>query len=92
MSATSKWLRDVGSNFGSEGGDAQAFYDVADELELLLDEIARLRLADAERDAIEAAANAYQRRFDDGVGLLNDGPSECGKIAATLRWLLDRTK
>ena len=56
------------------------------------EEVARLRLTDAEQDAIEAAANAYQRRFDDGVGLLNDGPSECGKIAATLRGLLERTK
>lgn len=57
-----------------------------------LDEVARLRLADAEREAVEKAASAYQRRTDDGVGLLDDGPAECGEIAATLRGLLERLK
>ena len=45
---------------------------------------------DDEREAIEKAAVAYARRCEDGVGLLNDGPKECGEIAATLRSLLER--
>lgn len=47
-------------------------------------------LADAEREAIGKAAVAYSRREKDGVGLLDDGPAECAKIAATLRNLLER--
>lgn len=53
-------------------------------------QIERMRLADEEREAIGKAAVAYARREKDGVGLLDDGPVECGQIAATLRKLLDR--
>ena len=67
--------------------DAVPASDLMDEA---ADEIARLRLADAEREAIGKAAVAYASREKDGVGLLDDGPVECGQIAATLRKLLDR--
>jgi len=45
------------------------------------DEIERLRLTDAEREAICQAVTAY-----DG----NDDDEECARIAATLRRLLER--
>jgi hypothetical protein len=46
-------------------------------------EIDRLRLTDAEREAIEVARNAYA---DD------DGNAECESIATVLSGLLERTK
>ena len=83
MSATSKWLRDVGSNFGSEGGDAQAFYDVADELERLLDEIDRLRPTEAEVNAIRLGELAYP-----GLRITDNG--KWVDVWAALRGLLER--
>lgn len=53
------------------------------ELKDLHSEIARLRLTDAERKAIETAMNAY--------GFDNANP-ECAAIEATLWGLLERTK
>jgi hypothetical protein len=47
------------------------------------EEIKRLRLTDAERKAIREAADAYA---------LDDLDSDCDRIAATLRGLLERTK
>ena len=52
-------------------------------LDQAADEIERLRLTAAEREAIEAAMNAY--------GLDNANP-ECAAIEATLWGLLERTK
>jgi len=46
-------------------------------------EIERLRLTDAEREAIETAMNAYGENNDD---------RECEMIEATLWGLLERTK
>jgi hypothetical protein len=46
-------------------------------------EVERLRLTDAEREAICQAVTAY-----DG----NDDDEQCAEIAATLRGLLERTK
>ena len=47
------------------------------------DEIARLRLTDKEREAIQTAMNAYGENNDD---------RECAIIEATLWGLLERTK
>jgi hypothetical protein len=47
------------------------------------DEIARLRLTDAEREAIAEAVGAYND---------NDDDEECARIAATLHGLLKRTE
>lgn len=47
------------------------------------DEIERLRLSDAEREAIQTAMNAYGENNDD---------RECEMIEATLWGLLERTK
>jgi hypothetical protein len=44
-------------------------------------EIVRLRLTDAEREAIKEAADAYEQ---------NNGDSDCERIADTLHGLLDR--
>jgi hypothetical protein len=55
MRSSSEWLRHVGLDIGSEGGDSQAFYDAADELDRLATEIALLRLTEAEHDALEFA-------------------------------------
>ena len=62
----------------------QPFATDADPRSLLLeaaDEIERLRLTDAEREALADAAEAYEYDRDD---------SQCVKIAATLRGLLER--
>ena len=45
-------------------------------------EVARLRLTDAEREAIREAVGAYSD---------NDDDEDCAKIAATLHGLLKRT-
>jgi hypothetical protein len=55
--------------------------DVGELLEEAAAEIARLRLTDAEREAVEAAANGYELDGDD---------DECASTAATLRGLLER--
>jgi len=52
-------------------------------LEEAAGEIARLRLTDAEREAISEAAEGYESNNDD---------ADCERIAATLRGLLERTK
>jgi phosphoserine phosphatase len=49
----------------------------------LRDEIERLRLTDAEREAIAEAVGAYN---------FNDDDEECARIAATLHGLLKRTE
>ena len=46
-------------------------------------EIGRLRLADAEREAIESAIWDYEQ---------NDDDEDCARMVSTLRGLLDRTK
>ena len=53
------------------------------KIKSLEEEIARLRLTDAEREAIETSMNAY--------GSDNANP-ECAAIEATLWGLLERTK
>lgn len=60
--------------------DALPASDLMDEA---ASEIARLRLTDAEREAVLDAALAYESDPDEW---------ECAKIAATLRGLLERTK
>lgn len=50
------------------------YYDAANEIE-------RLRLTDAERQAIKEAADAYEE---------NNGDRDCERIADTLHGLLDR--
>jgi hypothetical protein len=52
-------------------------------IQLLKEQVADMRLTDAEREAICQAATAY-----DG----NDDDEQCAEIAATLRGLLERTK
>lgn len=47
-------------------------------------------LTDEEREAVEWAAEAYERRYQERVGLENNGPDQCGEIAGTLRKLLER--
>lgn len=49
-------------------------------------------LTDAEREAVEWASDAYENCFCQRVGLDNNGPDDCGRVAATLRGLLERTK
>jgi hypothetical protein len=57
--------------------------DPLDELDEQAAEIARLRLTDEERAAIQTAMNAYGDNNDD---------RECERIEATLWGLLERTK
>jgi hypothetical protein len=57
--------------------------DPLDELDEQAEEIARLRLTDKEREAIQTAMNAYGENNDD---------RECAIIEATLWGLLERTK
>ena len=45
-------------------------------------EVARLRLTDAEREAVACAAESYAD---------NDDDEDCARVAATLRTLLERT-
>jgi hypothetical protein len=52
-------------------------------IQLLKEQVADMRLTDAEREAIFQAVTAY-----DG----NDDDEQCAEIAATLRGLLERTK
>lgn len=72
------------------GGAVMNLHAVADDIQSAIDEIDRLRFTDAEREAVEKAAYAYEHRCEQGVGLENDGPHDCGNIAATLRGLLSR--
>ena len=58
------------------------YYGTPEMVREAADEIARLRLTDAEREAIAEAAGAYND---------NDDDEECAKIAATLWGLLERT-
>lgn len=55
-------------------------------------EIARLRLTDAEREAVEVAETNHRFMWQNGYGICDSGPDACGEIAATLRGLLERTK
>jgi hypothetical protein len=57
--------------------------DWREHLEQAAAEIERLRLTDAEREAIQTAMNAYGENNDD---------RECERIEATLWGLLERTK
>lgn len=56
--------------------DASVFDEAADEIERLIAEVARLRLTDAEREAIAAAVAFFSRGY--------------GTTADTLRGLLER--
>jgi uncharacterized small protein (DUF1192 family) len=56
---------------------------IAEECRIAQAEIERLRLTDAERQAIQTAMNAYGENNDD---------RECEMIEATLWGLLERTK
>ena len=49
-------------------------------------------LTDHERACVLWASAAYERRYQERVGLENNGPDQCGEIAATLRKLLERMK
>lgn len=60
--------------------DAVPASDLMDEA---ADEIGRLRLTDAEREAVKSAVWDYEQ---------NDGDDGCASMVATLRGLLERIK
>ena len=62
--------------------------EVGELLSGAADEIERLRLTDAEREAIETSFDALQYAADE-LGL---GQGDCDRLAAALRGLLERTK
>lgn len=75
---------DAESSEGDYYADQFAFHgggEAANAIEWLRAEIARLRLTDAEREAVRTSADAYAA---------NDDDAECAAIAATLRGLLER--
>ena len=72
-------VRGMGIGDPDSGGRVTA----SDVVRWAVEEIERLRITDAERDAIETAMNAY--------GEHNDDP-ECETIEAVLWGLLERTK
>jgi hypothetical protein len=76
MSDIANELRERSLRAEQEGEPLALLDEAADEIE-------RLRLTDAEREAIREAAGAYND---------NDDDEECAKIAATLRGLLERLK
>lgn len=80
--ADSPWAEQltIGSDETSDGTPTAVASDV---IRWAVSEIARLRLTDAEREAVETAMNAY--------GSDNADP-ECAAIEATLWGLLERTK
>jgi hypothetical protein len=88
MRSSSEWLRHVGLDIGSEGGDSQAFYDAADELDRLATEIALLRLTEAEHDALEFAVETGRVAIHDDAILrkllerLNHDAVPPGSVAA----------
>lgn len=60
--------------------DALPASDLMDEA---ASEIARLRITDAEREAVRDAAESFE---------YDDHDAECARVAATLRGLLERLK
>lgn len=79
MSAFDDWLAAKGKS-----RDAAA---ALDEILWLRTERQRLRLTDAEREAVETAFDAMQYAADE-LGL---SQAECDQMVTTLRGLLDRT-
>jgi hypothetical protein len=75
MSDIANELRERSLRAEQEGEPLALLDEAADEIE-------RLRLTDAEREAIREAVGAYND---------NDDDEECAKIAATLHGLLKRT-
>jgi len=74
MGDIAKELRERSLRAEQEGEPLALLDEAADEIE-------RLRLTDAEREAIREAVGAYN---------YNDDDEECAKIAATLHGLLKR--
>jgi hypothetical protein len=63
--------------------DLDALIQTMERVQQLESELAKLRLTDAEREAIWAVAEAYAE---------NDGDPECERIARVMQGLWQRTK
>lgn len=85
------WLAAVPARIGTHWPDCHTDRHHAPCLvRKLADEIERLRLTPEEASAIAGASEAYANRHRQGVGLENDTPIECEKIAATLAAIVER--